>query len=509
MARTIRLSPVLTAAFLNGIAVLPPFRIFLPIVLILVAVTAVAATAVAATAAPLEEPEERISKLENKSTSECVIDQEKRLGIKCPNWSASVLGRIYVDMMAFSEDKHPAADNKAGLKDTSNTGIRTARIGMVGNYQNSWGFKLEGDFSDNSQLKDAYLAYLGIKGLKIKLGNAKVPYSMEELTSSRYINFIEKVTPGGFSPSRVIGLAAFYGADDWSLGASVHGDKGNKATYQADWGGTVRGSWAPFYAKGEHYLHLGLGVRRVNYSSRDKLKVGFTVRSPFSKAFDFKSAKGTGLSDVDEVAGVGAGKSVSCVGCNADNNENFKVAFNEMLGWNAELAGGYRSMGFKSQYLRSKVDTEAIDGTIPADAAVKKDYETAKAGLSNGYDFNSWYVEGNWWITGEANAYDPKKGSFARIKPLTNLADGGIGAIGVALRYNEVEFGDRKDMAYLKCDDGCKANVWTFNITWKPNPYVKFMGEYVTATRERIAAAKSKSFEDKPTAYQFRAMVDF
>ena len=451
----------------------------------------------AAADARLDEVENRLSKLESRAKADCTIDPKKRIGVKCPNWSASMFGRLYVDVMAFSEDKPQKDAEGRRLEDTSNTRIRAARIGIAGKYQNLWGFKVEADVSSNSksQLKDAYLSYIGVKKLKINAGQAKVPYSMEELTSSRHINFIERVTPSGFSPGRVIVLAAFYGADDWSFGASFHGeghdDKGDKETYQADWGVTTRGSWAPLYEKGKHYIHLGAGLRLVNYPSQDKTKIGYTTRSPFSNAFDFKAAKGLGLSRVDEVGGVGAGKVVK------SGADEFTVAFEDMLGWNAELAGGYGPVGFKVQYIRADADAEAVKIVGNPD----------RRGLKGSYDFDSWYVEGNWWMTGESNAYEPKKGTFARIKPLNDLGNGGIGAVGVAVRYNEVEFGDKKDMAYLKCDDGCAANAWTLNLTWKPNPHIKFMGEYVRAERERIGI--DDGFKDTPNAFQLRLMVDF
>ena len=479
---------------------------------------AIALVTSTATAATLEELAQRVESLENKAvenSNQCVIHPKKRIGIKCPKWEAALFGRMYVDMMLFSEDKATGDNADAFLRDTSGTKIRTARIGMAGTYMKTWGFKVEADVSSNSssQLKDAYLSYLGIKGLKLNVGQAKVPFSMNELTSSRHITFIERTTPSGFAPDRVIGLAGFYGAKSWSLGASVHGeghkDKGDAATYQSDWGATARGTFAPIYQKGSHYLHLGAGIRTVNYPSQDKLKAGFSTRSPFSNAFDFKAPKGLDLTSVDEVAGVSAGKTIECTGTGCTDDNAITVAFEDAFIWNLELAGGVGPAGFKAQYLNADVSLEALQkGTKPTDADALKSYN-AILGKVKDQDFTSWYVEGNWWLTGETNAYNPKKGTFGRVKPLHNFSEGGIGAIGVALRYNEVEFGDQADMDILKCDDGCEANAWTLNLTWKPNPYVKFMGEYVTAERQRIAKADSTTFKDKPTAFQLRAMVDF
>ena len=473
-----------------------------------------------------EEMKGRISRLEGRAKSECVIDPKKRLGIKCPNWSIASFGRLYVDLMLFSEDKHAEEKyQQAGLRDISNTRVHTGRIGAAGNYQNIWGFRLETDIAKGSvnRLRDAYLAYIGVKGLQLRAGKTKVSYSLEELTDSKFNLFMERVTPDSIGLGRMTAAAAFYAADNWSLGASVHGEGhdldasgGGRAgdTYQADWGVSARGSWAPFYKEGRRYLHLGLGLRHVNYPQQDKRRIGFTTRAPFSNAFDFKSSKDSGVTDDEEVAGVSAGDPLGCRGDNMGvanrGGECDEVAFEDLFGWNAELAGGYGPVGFKAQYIRSEISTELVKFAYPTDrqlpmdpAATPKD----ERGLKGSYDFDFWYVESNWWITGESNAYDPRRGVFARVKPLNDLADGGMGAIGVAVRYNEVEFGDKKDMDFLDCSHGCKADAWTFNLTWKPNPYVKFMSEYVRAERKLIEGRDG--FKDKPTAFQMRAMLDF
>ncbi len=515
MERASYLGRFFAPAYCGGGAVYSPSRVFLNFFGCLVLALSPLFDGGSASATSLEELERRISSLEDgSSSSTCAVDPKKRIGIKCPKWSASIFGRLYVDTMAFSEDstakdqvKDGDAKNDPGLKDTSNVRIRTARIGIAGKYMDTWGFKVEADVSSNSsQLKDGYLSYIGIKGLKVNIGQGKVPYSMEELTSSRHINFIERVTPSGFSPDRVIGVAAFYGRDNWSFGASAHGeghdDKGDSKTYQAEWGTTARATWAPIYNKGKEYIHVGFGVRHVNYPSQDKASVGFSSRSPFSNAFDFKSAKNAGLSAVDEVAGVTAGEIFKTDG---DANQA-QFLFEEMFGWNGEFAAGYGSMGIKAQYIRADVDS-ALDLTKGEwSPALRKETE----GFKSSYELDSWYVSANWWLTGEANAYNPKKGTFGRIKPLNNLADGGIGAVGAAIRYNEVTFGKREDVKFLNCNDGCETRAWTVNLTWKPNPYVKFLAEYVRAERKRVGvAAIPDPYKDIPTAFQLRAMVDF
>ncbi|MBC6497513.1 MAG: hypothetical protein GDA54_04250, partial [Alphaproteobacteria bacterium GM7ARS4] len=124
-------------------------------------------------------------------------------------------------------------------------------------------------------------------------------------------------------------------------------------------------------------------------------------------------------------------------------------------------------------------------------------------------DYYHFYGQINWWLTRERNRYNPTTGTFDRIMPLKPLNQGGLGAIGFAMRFHRLLLSDGGS-------NPSSGNIWglTAGLTWKPNPYVKFMGEYVYANRSPAACVNTGGTEcaatgDAPRGVQFRALFDF
>jgi phosphate-selective porin OprO/OprP len=92
-------------------------------------------------------------------------------------------GRVMVDAAYYNEDETPLGNGAE---------LRRARLFAKGTVYDDWFYKAQVDFAGNEvSLKDFYLGYQGFDKLKITLGNQKEPFSLEELTSSKYITFKE------------------------------------------------------------------------------------------------------------------------------------------------------------------------------------------------------------------------------------------------------------------------------------------------------------------------------
>ena len=78
-------------------------------------------------------------------------------------------------------------------------------------------------------LKDAYVAYAGLKpkdwGIgEVRFGNQYVYNSLEQITSSRYITFMERAgLPEAFFLDRQIGAAILAGSEHWSFQTGIYG----------------------------------------------------------------------------------------------------------------------------------------------------------------------------------------------------------------------------------------------------------------------------------------------
>lgn len=136
-------------------------------------------------------------------------------------------GRIHLDYAFYDEDN-------VELNDTIR--VRRARIGLSGKYDDDWSYKSEIDFAENGvDFKDMYLRHGNVAGGNLTIGQLKVPFSLEEQTSSNNVTFMERASPNLFSLSRRIGVHWSRAADSYTfavmgfgqaIGAGDGGDEG-------------------------------------------------------------------------------------------------------------------------------------------------------------------------------------------------------------------------------------------------------------------------------------------
>ena len=114
-------------------------------------------------------------------------------------------GRIHYDWAAMSQDSG-IRQNLGSLQD--GTEPRRARIYLSGVLHEHVDFKIQYDFAGGTtKFKDVYLGLTEIPYLgKIRVGHMKEPFSLEEMTSSNNVTFMERALPSAFAPSRNTGL---------------------------------------------------------------------------------------------------------------------------------------------------------------------------------------------------------------------------------------------------------------------------------------------------------------
>ena len=91
---------------------------------------------------------------------------------------------------------------------TDGTEFRRARIYFSGRINGNVEFKTQFDFaSGKPAFKDAYIGLINLPGVGgLRVGHFKEPFSLEELTGSKYTTFMERALPNAFSPSRNTGI---------------------------------------------------------------------------------------------------------------------------------------------------------------------------------------------------------------------------------------------------------------------------------------------------------------
>jgi phosphate-selective porin OprO/OprP len=380
-------------------------------------------------------------------------------------------GRIHLDWGDINPDSALKRNNRNGVygdNELNGNGaeFRRARLYVDGTLWERFLFKAQYDFAgQDADFKDVYLGLRDIPFLGIlRVGQMKEPISLEELTSSNYITFMERSLPVvAFAPSRKTGIEVnntiLNKRMTWGVGA-FYGDTDDDG--DSDFNNNTRADIAfrltglPFYDDdGRRLLHLGLGYL-------------FQARSEGGDRLRYRTRPESHLTDVRLVD----------TGSIAAKNANLL---------NPEIAFVWGPFSLQGEYFWNKVDsTEANDPT-----------------------FQGAYFFGSWFITGENRPYSTKGGTFSRIKPKRNfLDDGGFGAWELALRWSWIDLNDENIQ-------GGEENNFTVGLNWYLNPNYRLMFNYVYADvkdRGPIEDADGNLIlteDGDANIFQMRFQVDF
>lgn len=308
----------------------------------------------------------------------------------------------------------------------SGTEVRRARLYAQGRAYERVEYKFEVDFAGGSV--EARDMYVGIRGWPVaaRFGHLKEPFSIEELTSGRFITFMERSLVNMFSPSRnmglIVGRAFNDGRSTWAAGVFRDSD-GFAASPGDNYNFTGRFTHALVYSgDSRKVLHLGLGLQHKEVDGFLRLR---------SRPGDHNAP---GVIDVRIPA------------TSADY-----ASF--------ELSANIGSLGLQAEYLSAW---------------------TRSADLG---DPRLWgaYAQGSYLLTGETRPYSD--GRFVRLKPRHNFPDG-PGAWEVGLRYARVDLSEASPTS-----PNTLWNL-TVGLNWYWTPNVRFTANYELAEIPQIAGEK-------------------
>lgn len=124
-------------------------------------------------------------------------------------------GRIQLDYAYFDDDLMPMSTGSE---------FRRARLFAAGTMYENWDYKAQYDFANGDlATKDLYIRYTGFDKGTLTIGHFKQPFGLEELTSSKYITFMERALPMAFATAYGTGAGYNLNADTWTFAASVYG----------------------------------------------------------------------------------------------------------------------------------------------------------------------------------------------------------------------------------------------------------------------------------------------
>lgn len=345
-------------------------------------------------------------------------------------------GRIMWDTTWFGEDDDWKAigkpDGSGPIGSVPNgTEFRRARFYTSGTIGRHVFFKLQVEFAGGSAAKsplfgDAYVGLKGVAGLeKIMFGRFKERMGLEELTSSKYVTFLERSVTSSLLPSRQSGVGAEWLSESKRLlaQAGVFMTTNNNGRAQQDGNGavTARVAGQPMWQDKTNFVHAGASA-----SYRNSVQDGYRFRN-----------------DLHQDPSLGATQ-----------------ASDGTLTYGLELAWNNGPLSLQGEWVGKSISgaTGVADSTL-----------------------NSFYIQGGWFLTsGDGRAYKQSYAVFDRVKPKSPLAFGGdnsgMGAWEVAVRYDWL---DTNDGAFQGTPGGIVNYNLSAGINWYWNNNARVMLNYV------------------------------
>jgi phosphate-selective porin OprO/OprP len=344
------------------------------------------------------------------------------------NFKLKIGGRLQTDWLFSSEDdtiKSDVGEQEDGVE------VRRARLYFSGLIYGNVKYKLQFDFAGGQAvLKDAYLALPDFALGELRLGHFKEPFSLEELTSSKYLTFLERALPNVFVPSRNMGVMIHNTASEERITAAIglFRDTDDFGEGQDDGGYNITGrvTALPIYEnKGAQLLHLG---------------AAYSYRNP-DDSIHYRQRPEAHLTDRFVDTGT------------------FAVNQADLVGLEAAWVNGPLSL--QGEYMMA--DEDRLGGSDVG--------------------FDGYYVQASYFLTGEHRKYKTSEGAFSRTKPKENYsAAGGPGAWEVKARYSGLDLSD-KDITGGQLDD------ISAGVNWYLNPNTRIMWDYVHADKDDVGEA--------------------
>lgn len=312
--------------------------------------------------------------------------------------------------------------------------FRRARLFVSGEIDGVWDWKFQFEFTDlddepQAGIEDAYVRYTGFEDTAIAVGQLKAPFSMDELTSSRYMTFVERslVTE---ATSSIVGnrrpglhLKRTLGNHFTVAGAFT----GNRVSDANDFDGehafTVRGTWSPVH-EAERAVHLGLAA---------------------------------GWRRLDEGLRVRARPEVHLAGRPVDND----VADDVIPADDVQVIGLDGAWVSGPLSLQGEYVAYDLDETVPGSG-----------------DGAGWFLAGSWFLTGESRNYHFASGDFGSTRVHRPVGAGGRGAWELAARFSTLDLDDSASLG-LGGDGGGEIDNLTLGVNWYLNNNMMFRLDYV------------------------------
>jgi phosphate-selective porin OprO/OprP len=439
-------------------------------------------------------PPDTIVKMPNNRPTICTADEQNCIALTSR-----------LDFDAGGYDYRPNTANTKPQRLDDGVNARRARIGVLGKFLGDWNYVLFYDFAGSSDgfagtasaggttvdflpggglsgIERAYLSYTGVKPfggqLAIEGGYMKVPYALDEATSSNDTLFLERAS------SEVIAVNIAAGNRRSAFGARWYNDifwAGAYATgpttgaihsaSSADPNGSTEQLGATARVAGQvisgndYSLHLGADAEFLIKPPHNLVDNSFTLTLSDRPELRIDP---TVIITTDAMSGVSGAQVYS-----------------------AEAAATYGPFFFQGEYFWYNIARNNLPG------------------LPN-LKFDGGYAEASLVLTGETHPYLPVSAAYGGIIPANpfSLWGGGWGAWEIAGRFSTMNLNDQ--LGTTNGVAGGRQTIYTAGLNWYVNANVRFMFDYQHGNiTKQISSTNSGDAGAKFEAFAMRTQVAF
>lgn len=321
---------------------------------------------------------------------------------------------------------------------------RRVRLAIKSQLWDHWYSEVDMDFAEEATaVKDAYISYRGLfdGNGRVRVGNFRQPFGLEEVTTSRNLTFMERSQgTEPFVVGRRMGLEVTQWMKDFRWSASLFGgdieDYVKQSNEKVNFAARV--NYTPIH-EADHVLMIG-GAG--------------TYQQPTFEDFDIKvnTRPETNVSDTKFVY------------AKYKDVDTYNV-------FGGEFAYVNKRLRVQAEYMMGRY-------TFSEDA---KDYLVDETASNYGT-----YVYASYFLTDDGYAYDHKDAEFARLVPRSKK-----GAWEVAARFSKVDLNDDglKDGDELVSMYG-SSQSYTLGVNYYPNPNIRMMLNFGIVDNDEYATGR-------------------
>lgn len=391
------------------------------------------------------------------------------------NFSASLRALVQYDSAYYAQGHLPP-----GIDFSSGSDFRRARLGFSGTLYKDWSYEflydLGGSGVESASIASAYLQYDGLAPVHLRVGAYPTPESFEDSTSAADLLFLERAQP--------VDLERSIAGSDGRDGATVFAYDDNYFAALSYTGGLV-GESGVF---DEEQNLVGRAAYRFILGDDVNFAIGadstYVIR-PADLTAGHEGLETERLRERPEL--------------NVDDQgirliDTGTISANHMFTYGLEATGNWQSLYGQGGYFHYTVD--------------RRD-----SPLSNP-DFDGWYMQASWVLTGESKPYRPERGAYGSPSPADEFSfdKPGWGAWELAARYSVLNLNfDAGLPGTVQPLDGVRGGeqkIWTAGLNWYPNNAIRFLLDYQHTDASRLNSAGA-SVGGRLNAVSLRAQVAF